>query len=137
MNKENKLVPELPSGFEDRWSRKLLLKKKLLKAIEKNFIKFGAEALETPSFEISENIGSFLAEDETNPMSDVFSFQDGDRNITLRYDLSSPLKDFMLKTINNSHQFLNVIKFRMFLLGLVPNLSRPHHLRSVKILDLF
>ena len=59
MNKENKLIPGLPSGFEDRWDKKLLLKKKLLKAIEKNFIKFGAVALETPSFEISENIGSF------------------------------------------------------------------------------
>ncbi|GIS77693.1 MAG: hypothetical protein CM1200mP13_10520 [Candidatus Pelagibacterales bacterium] len=60
MNKEKKLIPGLPSGFEDRWDKKLLLKKKLLKAIENNFIKFGAEALETPSFEISENIGSFL-----------------------------------------------------------------------------
>ena len=95
MNKENKLVPGLPSGFEDRWDKKLLLKKKLLKAIEKNFIKFGAEALETPSFEISENIGSFLAEDEVNPLSDVFSFKDGDKNITLRYDLSSPLARFV------------------------------------------
>ena len=95
MNKENKLVPELPSGFEDRWNKKLILKKKLLKAIEKNFIKFGAEALETPSFEISENIGSFLAEDEANPMSDVFSFRDGDKSITLRYDLSSPLARFV------------------------------------------
>ena len=95
MNKENKLVPGLPSGFEDRWGKKVLLKKKLLKAIEKNFIKFGAEALETPSFEISENIGSFLAEDESNPMSDVFLFQDGDKNITLRYDLSSPLARFV------------------------------------------
>ena len=55
-------------------------KKSLLKAIENNFIKFGAEALETPSFEISENIGSFLAEDEANPMSDVFSFQDGEKS---------------------------------------------------------
>ena len=59
MNKENKLVPGLPSGFEDRWGKKVLLKKKLLKAIENNFVKFGAEALETPSFEIAENIGSF------------------------------------------------------------------------------
>jgi histidyl-tRNA synthetase len=95
MNKENKLVPGLPSGFEDRWNKKLLLKKKLLKAIEKSFIKFGFDPLETPSFEISENIGSFLAEDESNPMSDVFSFEDGERNITLRYDLSSPLARFV------------------------------------------
>ncbi len=116
MNKENKLVPELPSGFEDRWSKKLLLKKKLLKAIEKNFIKFGAEALETPSFEISKNIGSFLAEDEANPMSDVFSFQDGDRNITLRYDLSSPLARFyaqnnqQLPSIFKRYQIQNVFR---------------------------
>ena len=95
MNKENKLIPGLPTGFEDRWDKKLILKKKLLKAIEKNFIKFGAEALETPSFEIAENIGSFLAEDEANPMSNVFSFKDGEKNITLRYDLSSPLARFV------------------------------------------
>ena len=94
MNKEKKLVPGLPSGFEDRWDKKILIKKKLLKAIENNFIKFGAEALETPSFEISENIGSFLAEDDANPMSDVFSFQDADKKIILRYDLSAPLARF-------------------------------------------
>ncbi len=95
MEKNKKLNPSLPSGFEDRWNKKLVLKKQLLKVIEKNFIKFGAEPLETPSFEISENIGSFLAEDEDNPMSDVFSFKDGDKNITLRYDLSSPLARFV------------------------------------------
>lgn len=107
MNKENKLIPGLPSGFEDRWGRKLLLKKKLLKAIENNFIKFGAEALETPSFEISENIGSFLAEDDANPMSDVFSFQDGEKNITLRYDLSSPLARFVAQ---NNQELPSIFK---------------------------
>ena len=95
MNKENKLIPELPSGFEDRWNKKLILKKKLIDIIENNFIKFGFEPLETPSFEISENIGSFLANDDNNPMSDVFSFKDGKKNITLRYDLSSPLARFV------------------------------------------
>ena len=95
MNKENKLIPGLPSGFEDRWGKKLTLKKKLINIIETNFVKFGFAALETPSFEISENIGSFLADDDSNPMSDVFSFKDGEKNITLRYDLSSPLARFV------------------------------------------
>ena len=95
MKKENKLIPGLPSGFEDRWNKKLILKKKLINIIENNFIKFGFEPLETPSFEISENIGSFLADDDSNPMSDVFSFKDGEKNITLRYDLSSPLARFV------------------------------------------
>ncbi len=116
MSKENKLVPGLPPGFEDRWGKKILLKKKLLRAIEKNFIKFGAEALETPSFEITENIGSFLAEDEANPMSDVFSFEDRDKNITLRYDLSSPLARFYaqnnqeLPSIFKRYQIQNVFR---------------------------
>jgi histidyl-tRNA synthetase len=95
MDKENKLIPGLPSGFEDRWNKKLSLKKKLIRAIETNFIKYGFDPLETPSFEISENIGSFLTDDDSNPMSDVFLFEDGDKNITLRYDLSSPLARFV------------------------------------------
>ncbi len=95
MSKKNKLIPGLPSGFEDRWNKKLILKKRLLKVIEKNFLKYGFDPLETPSFEISENIGSFLAEDDSNPMSDVFSFDDGENKITLRYDLSSPLARFV------------------------------------------
>ena len=107
MNVENKLIPGLPSGFEDRWNKKLLLKKKLLRAIENNFIKFGFDPLETPSFEISENIGSFLAEDDSNPMSDVFSFDDGDKNITLRYDLSSPLARFVAQ---NNQELPSVYK---------------------------
>ncbi len=107
MNVENKLIPGLPSGFEDRWNKKLLLKKKLLKAIESNFVKFGFDPLETPSFEISENIGSFLAEDDSNSMSDVFSFDDGDKNITLRYDLSSPLARFVAQ---NNQELPSVYK---------------------------
>ncbi len=94
MNKENKLNPSLPSGFEDRWGKKLVLKKQLIRVIEKNFIKFGAEPLETPSFEYTENIGSFLANDEDNPMSDIFTYDDRAKSISLKYDLSSPLARF-------------------------------------------
>ena len=107
MNKENKLNPSLPSGFEDRWGKKLVLKKQLLQVIEKNFIKFGAEPLETPSFEYTENIGSFLAADEDNPMSDIFSFEDRDKTISLKYDLSSPLARFYAQ---NNQQLPSIYK---------------------------
>ncbi len=95
MKKKEKLIPGLPSGFEDRWSKRLTLKKWLVKTIENNFLNYGFSPLETPSFEISKNIGSFLADDEDNPMSDVFTFNDGNEKITLRYDLSSPLSRFV------------------------------------------
>ncbi len=95
MKKEEKLTPGLPSGFEDRWNKQLSIKKKLVEIVENNFIKFGFGPLETPSFEISKNIGSFLADNENNSMSDVFTFNDGNEKITLRYDLSSPLSRFV------------------------------------------
>ena len=95
MKKKEKLTPGLPSGFEDRWSKRLTLKKWLIKTIENNFLNYGFSPLETPSFEISKNIGSFLADDEDNPTSDVFTFNDGNEKITLRYDLSSPLSRFV------------------------------------------
>ena len=60
MKKEEKLIPDLPSGFEDRWNKKLAVKKKLISSIEANFLKYGFAPLETPSFEKSVNIGSFL-----------------------------------------------------------------------------
>tara|TARA_B100001996_G_scaffold109994_1_gene83234 strand:+ start:37 stop:1428 length:1392 start_codon:yes stop_codon:yes gene_type:complete len=95
MKKDEKLIPGLPSGFEDRWNKQLSIKKKLLEIIENTFLKYGFSSLETPSFEISKNIGSFLADDEDNSMSDVFTFNDGNEKITLRYDLSSPLSRFV------------------------------------------
>ena len=57
-----------------------------------------------------------MAEDEANPMSDVFSFKDGDKNITLRYDLSSPLARFYaqnnqeLPSIFKRYQIQNVFR---------------------------
>jgi len=48
-----------------------------------------------------------LAEDDANPMSDVFSFQDGEKSITLRYDLSSPLARFVAQ---NNQELPSIFK---------------------------
>ena len=74
MNKENKLQASLPKGFKDRWGDELALKNKLVDTIKAVFTSYSFEQLETPEFEKGINVGSFLAEDESNPMSDVFSF---------------------------------------------------------------
>ena len=94
MNKEKKLQASLPKGFKDRWGEELNIKNKLVDTIKDVFINYSFEQLETPEFEKSENIGSFLAEDESNPMSDVFSFINEKESLTLRYDLSAPLARF-------------------------------------------
>jgi histidyl-tRNA synthetase len=97
MNKDKKLTPSLPKGFKDRFGSELELKKKIISKIERVFLSYGYEPLETPAFEFSANIGSFLADDPSNPMSDVFSFKDEKEELTLRYDLSAPLSRFIAK----------------------------------------
>ena len=91
MKKEKKLTPSLPSGFLDYRGDTLELKKSIIKIIEDNFINFGYSALEQSIFEITENIGSFLADDPNNPMADVYSFEDGKEQLTYRYDMTAGL----------------------------------------------
>ena len=73
MNKDKQLKAILPSGFQDTWWDALALKKKLLGIIERNFIKFWFRPLETSPMELSSIIGNSLAEDEENPMADIFT----------------------------------------------------------------
>ena len=114
MNKKEKLEPCLPNGFQDSWGVDLILKKKLLKIIEQNFIKFGFAPLETSPIEFSSMIGNSLAEDDENPMSDIYSFDDDGKSLSLRYDLSVPLARFY------SQNYLNLPNpYKRFQLGTV------------------
>ena len=107
MAKEKKLQPNLPLGFTDRSGKELSIKDKLIGIIKQNFERFGFSQLETPSFEISENIGKFLP-DEGRPMSGVFGFQEENNNwMSLRYDLTAPLARYVSK---NSNEISNPFK---------------------------
>ena len=99
MSKEKKLKPELASGFIDRKGNELILKDRLIEIIKRNFQLYGFEPLETPGFEISENIGKFLP-DEDRPMSGVFGFKDDKNWISLRYDLTAPLARYFAANEN-------------------------------------
>lgn len=101
MNKDKKLIPSLPKGIKDRYGSELELKKKLISIIENIFISYGYQPLETPALEISENIGSFLADDPSNPMSDVFSFKDEKESLTLRFDLTCGFSRFVAQNYMN------------------------------------
>ena len=100
MSKQKKLKPELASGFRDRKGNELILKDRLIEIIKRNFQLYGFEPLETPGFEISENIGKFLP-DEDRPMSGVFAFKDEKDWISLRYDLTAPLARYVSKNFDS------------------------------------
>ena len=100
MSKQKKLKPELATGFRDRKGNELILKDRLIEIIKRNFQLYGFEPLETPGFEISENIGKFLP-DEDRPMSGVFGFKDENDWISLRYDLTAPLARYVSENFDN------------------------------------
>ena len=102
MDKKKKLLePNLPKGFQNKWGDSLLIKKKLLEVVEKNFIKFGYSALETSPMQFSSIIGNSLSEDEENPMSDIYTFSEEGTEVSLRYDLSQPLINFYKQNYMN------------------------------------
>ncbi len=94
MNKKL-LEPNLPRGFEDSVGQSLIIEKKIKSIIEENFIKYGYQEIKTSPFEYSDNIGAFLADNLNNESTDIFTFDDKDKKISLRYDLSAPLSRFV------------------------------------------
>ena len=124
MEKDINLIPSLPKGFRDRWGKELALKKKILNIIEDNFIKYGFVPIETPPMEISSNIGSFIANDKDNPMSDVFSFSDEKESLTLRYDMSAPLARFVAQNYRDL-----VFPFKRYAYGDVFRREKPDSAR--------
>lgn len=89
--KKDKKIPRLPAGFSDVSGVDFEIKKKVIKTLEDNFINFGFAGLEQSIFEVSENIGSFIADDPDNPMADIYTFADGKESITYRYDMTAGL----------------------------------------------
>ena len=72
MSTKNKIKPALGAGFRDLSGDFLATKKRIIKIIEENYIKYGYQEISQPSLEVSSQIGSYLSEDESNPMSDFF-----------------------------------------------------------------
>ena len=85
------LEPGLPRGFEDSFGKSLVIEKKIKEVIEKTFLRYGYTEIKTSPFEYSENIGGFLTDDLNDFSKDIFTFDDKDKKISLRFDLSAPL----------------------------------------------
>ncbi len=125
MSKKEKLLQaDLPKGFQNIWGDSILLKKKLLEVIEKNFIKFGYYPIETSPMQLSSIIGNSLSEDEQNPMSDIYTFSDDGTDVSLRYDLSQPLINFYKQNYKNLPN-----PYKRYEIGTVFRRDKPDSLR--------
>ena len=117
--KKNKPSKELPLGFVDRQEKELLVRDFIISNIKEVMIKYGFQYLETPSFEYSESIGKFLP-DKDRPDEGVFSFQDENKWLSLRYDLTAPLARYVAKN------YLEIQKpFKRYQLGTVWRNEKP------------
>jgi len=101
MKEKKKLTASLPNGFQDSWESSLFLKKKLIKIIEQNFVKFGFSPLETSPMEFSTMIGNSLAEDELNLMSDIYTFNEDGADIDFRIESDTNENMFKIDAGNN------------------------------------
>jgi len=121
MKKEKKLKPpkELPSGFDDRQEKELLIRDFVISKIKEVMIKYGFQYLETPSFEYTESIGKYLP-DKERPGEGVFSFKDENKWISLRYDLTAPLARYVAKNFNSIPK-----PFKRYQLGTVWRNEKP------------
>ena len=95
MSNKNKIKPTLGPGFRDLSGDFLVTKKKIIQIIEDNYLRYGYTEISQPSLEISSQIGSYLSEDSSNPMSDVFLFENDKESLMLRYDLTSQMTRYV------------------------------------------
>ena len=120
MNKKISKPPvDLPGGFIDRKEKELVIRDFLIKQIKEVMTKYGFEFLETPSFEYSESLGKFLP-DKDRPSEGIFSFEDGKKWLSLRYDLTAPLARFTAKNFDKLSR-----PFKRYQLGTVWRNEKP------------
>ena len=95
MSKNKKIKPTLAQGFRDLSGNFLATKKRIIEIIEDNYLRYGYREISQPSLEVSSQIGSYLSEDSSNPMSDVFLFENEKESLMLRYDLTSQMTRYV------------------------------------------
>jgi len=93
-NSEPSLVAaEKPRGFADKLGGAAGAEERIVSAVGSVYEQWGFDRLETPAIEFTEALGKFLP-DLDRPNEGVFSFQDDERWLSLRYDLTAPLARF-------------------------------------------
>src|SRR5690606_843295 len=95
MSSETPLVTaEKPRGFSDKLGEAAGAEERIVTAVGKVYEQWGFDRLETPAIEYTEALGKFLP-DLDRPNEGVFSFQDDERWVSMRYDLTAPLARFV------------------------------------------
>lgn len=96
--KENKIEPRTLAGFMELLPEKQIKFNKMKQIIQKNYEKFGFLPLDTPIIELSDVL---LAKAGGETEKQIYSFEKGDKNLSLRFDLTVPLAKYVAMNYGN------------------------------------
>lgn len=94
----NKIEPRTLSGFMELLPNEQILFEQMKNTIEKVYQKFGFLPLDTPIIELSEVL---LAKAGGETEKQIYRFNKGDTDLSLRFDLTVPLSKYVAKNYGN------------------------------------
>ena len=112
-----KVNPRILSGFMELLPAEQLLFNKFVDTIKETYEEFGFAPLDTPIIELSEVLLAKIGEDTKK---EIYRFNRGDDDLSLRFDLTVPLARFVAMNTSNIN-----FPFRRYQLGKVFRGERP------------
>lgn len=94
----NKIEPRTLAGFMELMPNEQILFNQMKQKIEKAYQKFGFLPLDTPILELSEVL---LAKAGGETEKQIYRFEKGDTDISMRFDLTVPLAKYVVKNYGN------------------------------------
>lgn len=113
----NKIEPRTLAGFMELLPEEQILFNQMKEKIENTYKKFGFLPLDTPIIELSEIV---LAKAGGETEKQIYRFEKGDTDLSLRFDLTVPLSKYVAKNYGNLS-----FPFRRYQIGKVYRGERP------------
>ena len=113
----NKIEPRTLPGFMELLPNEQILFNEMKEKITKSYEKFGFLPIDTPIIEMSEVL---LAKAGGETEKQIYRFNKGDNDLSLRFDLTVPLAKYVTQNYNNL-----AFPFRRYQIGKVYRGERP------------
>ena len=94
----NKIEPRTLPGFMELMPNEQILFEQIKEKIERTYKKFGFLPLDTPVLELSDVL---LAKAGGETEKQIYRFEKGDTDISMRFDLTVPLAKYVAKNYGN------------------------------------
>ena len=94
----SKTEPRTLAGFMELMPNEQILFEQIKQKIERTYQKFGFLPLDTPILELSEVL---LAKAGGETEKQIYRFEKGDTDISMRFDLTVPLAKYVAKSYGN------------------------------------